>query len=85
MIENADVITSLVSNVGFPIFMVLLLVFAGYKLFTTTFKNMGEELKNVKEVVENNNRLIEKLLDRLDIFWTNVEKDMHNRSKDNDD
>lgn len=84
MIENADVITSLVSNVGFPIFMVLLLVFAGYKLFTTTFKNMGEELKTLKEVVENNNRLVEKLLDRLDIFWSNVEKDMKRKGEDND-
>ena len=84
MIENADVITSLVSNVGFPIFMVLLLVFAGYKVFTSTFKNMGEELKTLKEVVENNNRLVEKLLDRLDIFWSNIEKDIKNRS-DKDD
>lgn len=69
MIESADTITSMVSNVGFPIFMVILLVFAGYKLFTTTFKQYDEEMKAMKGVIENNNKLLEKMLDRLELIW----------------
>lgn len=69
MVENADIIMQMVGNMGFPIVVALALVVAGYKLFTNTFKELTNQFKELTYVVANNNKLIERMLDRIDMIW----------------
>lgn len=57
-----DVLTQLISNVGFPIAMCLMLVW----YINSSLRQMTTTIEALKVTVENNTTVVEKLNDRID-------------------
>ena len=60
---DAATITSLVSNLGFPIVCVFFL----WQSIKDTMKNQQEETKRLREILEKNTQVLTKLIERLKI------------------
>lgn len=59
---DINVITDFISNVGFPIFVAIYLLYDGSK----KRKQSDEVVSKLTETVEKNNALIETMLDKMD-------------------
>ena len=57
-----DVIVQLISNVGFPIAMCLMMMW----YINNSMKQMTLTIESLKKTVENNTAVVEKLNDRID-------------------
>lgn len=71
---DITVITQLISTVGFPIFMVIYMLWYSNK----TNARHSEEIGELRKVVEQNTLTVQRLVDKLDVFAKEDKNDTGN-------
>ena len=81
MTETIQIISNLISSLGFPIFCVLALGWFLYQIYRNMMKTLDTITDNNKELVETNRELIkgmdikiDNIENKLDIYITKVDK-----------
>ena len=81
MTETIQIISNLISSLGFPIFCVLALGWFLYQIYKNMMKTLDTITDNNKELVETNRELIkgmdikiDNIENKLDIYITKVDK-----------
>lgn len=81
MTETIQIISNLISSLGFPIFCVLALGWFLYQIYRNMMNTLDSITENNKELVETNRELIkgmdikiDNIENKLDIYITKVDK-----------